>query len=103
MQTLRKIGIFLSVLILLSPTFIKLEHHHEYSGYVSVSGERHQTVQGICHICNFEFSFFLTSIPQYHTECENIKDSYQDLYLPVYILHPSGFSFLLRAPPAFTN
>ena len=100
MLKFRKLISLLCIYVLLSPTIIRLEHHHEhiephFFKEPSVS-ELHES----CAVCNFEFSFFIQKSVIYKIE------KFTTLYIKIAAIydfiftHPYSYSFLLRAPPA---
>ena len=100
---LKKIFSFLLVLILLTPTIVKLEHHHN-EFICNAKGEKlFHTYNERCAVCNFEFSIFLSE----KTTISSIKiikfNSYSNCYTSFPNSNLSKYSFLLRAPPVFIN
>jgi hypothetical protein len=87
------------VLVLLLPSFVKLEHHHKY--FINSSGgERHnQHFSDSCRICNLEFSIFITDGKESGLHYETPSDSYSINYDSRDYSFISQFSFSLRAPP----
>jgi hypothetical protein len=93
----------LMVVILLTPSIVKLEHHHVHF-VCNAKTEKHiHTHHEKCLICNFEFSFyFLTKIKLLSKKTE-LKDGYNKIPYNSYNSDSSEYSFLLRAPPLFAN
>jgi len=100
---LKKIFSFLLVLFLLTPSIVKLEHHHVQI-VCSAKGENHfHAYHDKCAVCNFEFSIFLAG---YFLET-SVKAEFKDCYSNCYNSFPysnfSKYSFSLRGSPVFTN
>ena len=100
---LKKIFSFLIVISLLTPSIVKIEHHHVHF-ICNAKGEKHfHTYSEECVVCNFEFSIFLSE----KTPVASVKaiqiDSYSNCYNCFHFLNFSKYSFLLRAPPVFIN
>ena len=91
-------SIFL-VLVLLLPSFVKLEHHHKYFINLSKGENTSQHFSNNCNICNFEFSNFITDGKVPELQNENPLDSYSINYNSQDYSYLSQFSFSLRAPP----
>jgi len=89
----------LLVLLFMTPTVVKLEHHHEHF-VCHARGEKHLHKQHEqCAVCNFEFSLFEDSPATIFT-------SNSQANLPKFgLIHVSfarkipHYSFQLRAPP----
>ena len=91
------------VLMLLMPSIIKLEHHHKHA-IDHINGEKHnQTYTEKCFVCSFEFSVFLSGKIDTPSEKNILIDGYCNHYKSFYCSDHTRYSFLLRAPPAFTN
>ena len=87
------------LLVLLLPSIVKLEHHHEHYAY-NVTNEKHQPVlQDNCPICNFEFSVFISSNGNTDLQNESPLSFYCNNYNSHHNSNLSQYSFLLRAPP----
>jgi len=88
---------------LLIPAVARLEHHHDHNLYQKGTEELPAWFREHCAICNLEFSLFiieeLTSYPPGY----EFSSYYINTYKSIYYQDLSDFSFLLRAPPAFTN
>jgi len=89
--------------ILLLPAFIKAGHHHESFIYSQTDGKIIHETHEKCAVCNFEFSVF---------QARDSKVVFEKNEIAVYFICPavhshfsdlSRYSFLLRAPPVFTN
>jgi hypothetical protein len=100
------VSIFL-VLIFLMPIATKFfdaffHHHHDVcfsNTDISCFHEYHKK----CPILNFELSFY--SLVKQFKKTQKVKycDAFKIDYFFVYSCNHSKFSFLLRAPPIFTN
>ncbi len=94
---------FLFLLVFLLPTVVKLEHHHEHFKCHAV-GEKHLHVSHEkCVICDFEFSVFLTETSYPDLFDEKPVEHFCNNYNSVDFSNLSKLTFLLRAPPVFTN
>jgi len=95
----RHISSALLVLLFMTPTVVKLEHHHEHF-VCHARGEKHLHEQHEqCAVCNFEFSLFEDSpnniftcksqsyLPEYNSSCVSVARQ------------TPRYSFQLRAPP----
>lgn len=99
LQKIKNIFSLWMVLVLLMPTIIKLEHHHDHF-VCNAKNEKHfHTFHEKCPICSFEFSVFL----QDKIAASNVKTEityrFNDNNYNFYYSDLSKFSFLLRAPP----
>ena len=102
-QKLRHIISLLLVLLLLTPIIVKLKNHHEHF-VCHANNENHvHTYHEKCSICSFEFSdFSFNKTVLFSKVTETIFKN----RIPGKTVHNSFFSkysFLLRAPPLFTN
>ena len=100
---LKKIFSLLLVLIFITPTFVKIEHHHD-DFVCSAKNELHfHNYHQICSICSFEFSTFADSnnLP-FSTYFNFLKDKIC-LFKQVDSFSSFLYSFLLRAPPFSTD
>lgn len=98
------------VFLLLSPIFIKIfdgnfhDHHHE-SGCCDTSTP-HRTqineVENICTILDFELSFQIIIKLIFLSPKVETFDSFIYLQQTFHFVNRSKYTFLLRAPPAFT-
>lgn len=103
MVGIKKFASLLMVLILFTPSIVKIEHHHDHF-VCHAQNEKHiHTFHEKCLVCDFEFStWVLTKIEIIPTK---LTLKFCDLFFS-YQFSYSGFlnySFLLRAPPVFTN
>ena len=91
------------VLILLTPSIVKLEHHHEHF-FCHATTEKHlHNYHEICPICNFEFSIVLFSKAIISFTKLELVAIYINRYTGGHFTNRPQYSFLLRAPPSFTN
>jgi len=89
----------LMVGLLLLPSIVKLEHHHDHFVCHAKNEKHFQEHHEKCQICNFEFSVFSVSkIEFFHTTDELIGIYIAPCYKFFYS-DWSKYSFLLRAPP----
>lgn len=91
------------VVLLLTPSIIKLEHHHSHSECNSNTEKKVQTFHEKCLICSFEFSVFSSTKSEPLSEKAEYKDRYNKRPYSSYYSDCSEYSFSLRAPPLFTN
>jgi hypothetical protein len=99
---LKHIASLLLVVVFLSPSIVKLGHHHDHfrckTPEVKHFHEKHEK----CEVCKFEFSVFSkdkVDVPlQKEKPSDNFRNNYQSLNFP----NHSQFSSLLRAPPVMT-
>jgi hypothetical protein len=96
------ISLFL-VFQLLAPTVIKLEHHHEQFSCNAKHEKHFHTCHKKCLICSFEFSIFSLCKSAVTVLKADYKASYNENLFQSYFSDSSNYSFLLRAPPLFTN
>jgi len=89
----------LMVLILLMPSIVKLEHHHEHFICKAKNEKHYHVFHEKCGICNFEFSVFSSDIENIDLQKEKPLNNYCNNYSSVYYSNLSQFSYLLRAPP----
>jgi hypothetical protein len=91
-------AIFMMVILLL-PSVVKLEHHHDHFVCHAKTEKHYHTYHPACPICNFEFSIFSVN----SIEKSNVKVVRDFKYMAsLYeFIHTRLFdySFLLRAPP----
>ena len=86
-------------LIFITPSIVKLEHHHDHF-ICKANNEKHYHVfHEKCNICNFEFSVFSSDFKNADLQNEKPLDNYCNNYCSAYYSNHSQFSFLLRAPP----
>jgi len=93
------ISLFL-LLVFLTPSIVKLEHHHEHIFHKTTNEKHFNLFHEKCAICSFEFSVFLTIIKRVSLQKENPVDRYCNNYQPVFVSALTSSSLLLRAPPA---
>jgi hypothetical protein len=100
MVRIRQIGAWLMVMVLLLPSFAKIEHHHDDFVCKAQDTKHLHTQHETCYVCHFEFSLF--SVPP--TVLAVSQNDFPVLQMPVLqVVHftdLSRFSFLLRGPPA---
>jgi len=102
-QKLRHIISLLLVLLLLTPTIVKLENHHEHF-VCRANNENHvHTYHEKCLICSFEFSDFSFNKTLLFSKITEIIYKNSIPCKTVHYSNRSTYSFLLRAPPLFTN
>ncbi len=95
------------VFFLMFPMTIKLLdgffHHHDHFHCTAKNEKHFHEHHKKCPIPNFEFFLFIVKkhIPttQKHFYCVKLHDNYHFIYC----CNHSKYSFLLRAPPIFTN
>ncbi len=96
---LKSFSIYL-IFSILSPSLLKLEHHHEHFVCHAKQEKHIHSWHPKCEVCDFEFSFFaehnaiisFDAQPIYVEKTVEIQQRV-DLQNPIY-------TFLLRAPPA---
>jgi hypothetical protein len=91
------------LLILFTPTFVKLEHHHEHVIWHPAKEKQFHIFYEKCAICCFEFSIFFSEKSGIASAKSELTDNYNSFYKALHHSDPSRYSFLLRAPPVFTN
>lgn len=95
------------VIILFLPMTIKLLdtlfHHHDHFVCTAKNEKHFHKHHSKCPLADFELSFF----PLVKQEQTTQKCSYcveiKEIYNQVFFCNKSKYSFLLRAPPVFTN
>ena len=100
---LRKIISVLMVVILLTPSIIKLEHHHSHFACHSKTEKHFHTIHEKCLLCSFEFSVYFLAKAKLHSKKTILKDGYNIRLYNSYYSDCSEYSFLLRAPPLLAN
>lgn len=100
---LKKIVSLLIVAILTTTSIVKFEHHHKHLEGSSKTEENAQQFHEKCLICSFEFSLCLLDELVLLSKKTEFKDSYNIRFCKFYHSNFSNYSFLLRAPPLFTN
>ena len=102
-QKFKHIISFFMVLTMLMPTILKLEHHHEHF-VCNAKNEKHfHNYHEKCAVCSFEFSFFLSDKINNYSVKDKETDNYNRRLIVSFFSNLSKYSFLLRAPPVFTN
>jgi len=96
---LKHIASLLLVVVFLSPSIVKLEHHHDRFASNSNNENHFDIPHDKCEICKFEFSVFSTCKDETALRKEKPSDSFRNHYSSINFSNPSNFSFLLRAPP----
>lgn len=98
-ETIKKIISLLVLLLLLSPTIVKLEHNHKQFECHSKTEKHIHTQHETCFVCNFEFSIFFTDS---YGLFASLINTYFDLNFSKYTFQYSQLRknpFSLRAPP----
>jgi hypothetical protein len=105
MVVVRKIKIVLSLFmlaVLLSPSVIKLDHHHDLY-IIPGPGNQLTVTHERCAVCSYEFSLFLSDdMAKDAGRVEVIGKDYP-LYETRHYISISEYNFLLRAPPFFLS
>lgn len=91
------------IVIILSPVVIKLGHHHKHIYYQKTTEQQIRCYHEKCAVCSFEFSVFVPRKCPVLFKKYELADRYAGFDLVSVFLIFSQFSFLLRAPPEFTN
>jgi len=102
-RKLKNIASLWLVIILLTPTFVKFEHHHEHVIWHPSKERQFHIFHEKCAICSFEFSVFFPEKTGIVPAKSELTDSYNNFYKAFHHSDPSRYTFLLRAPPVFTN
>ena len=102
LTTLKHIVSLLLAVIFLTPSIVKLEHHHESVDCLSNCENHFDTPHKNCYVCKFEFSVFSTEKAEIDLQTEKPNDRFRNDYQSLSFPDNSQFSFLLRAPPAMT-
>jgi len=92
------VSIFL-VMILLMPTVIKLEHHHDHHCNHDQKDKSTTFFNDKCFICDFQFSTFVSKDFVPYLISFDYTELHAYLHTPFQYLNNSKYSFLLRAPP----
>lgn len=102
-QKFKNIFSIILVLALLTPSVVKLEHHHKHF-FCNAKNEKHfHELHEKCPVCSFEYSVFIPEKNNYSsTRAVLIGTRAIDFYSCFYS-NSARYSFLLRAPPVFTN
>ncbi len=102
-QKFKNIISLIMVLTMLMPTILKLEHHHEHFVCNATSEKHFHNYHEKCAVCSFEFSVFLSDKINIFSVKDEETDNYNSHLNVSYYSNYSKYSFLLRAPPVFTN
>jgi ribosomal protein L37E len=90
---------FILLLVFLSPSIVKLEHHHEHIECKAKDAKHYHASHEKCAICSFEFSVFSSDFENIHASKEQPADNFRINYRFAHFSTLSDYSFLLRAPP----
>jgi len=93
----------LLLLVFLFPTIVIIEHHHEQNTCNTTNEKQYNVFQEKCGICSFEFSVFSSYNENIDFLKEKPLDHYSNNYNSLFYSSLSDYSFLLRAPPVYTN
>lgn len=97
--TLKKILALILLALFLTPTVVKVEHHHEHF-VCSAKNEKHlHLYRDKCPVCSFEFSIFSFSGDKEAVTRTQYSDAWLNTYQPADFPVFLNFSFSLRAPP----
>lgn len=102
-QKLKNIIALLLIVIILSPIVIKLEHRHEHIACHPTAEKQYHLFHEKCAVCCFEFSVFVPRNVLVFFEKLELTDRLTVCQPGEVFIIFSQFSFLLRAPPSFTN
>lgn len=95
----KNIASLLLLVILLFPSLVKFEHHHNSNNYVVKGDLNGSAVHEKCDICSFDFSLFSNDSQDIVLRKDNPLSDYRNNYESVYYLSPSQILCSLRAPP----
>jgi hypothetical protein len=95
----KNIASFLLLLVFLSPSIVKLEHHHEHFACKARDAEHCHVLHEKCAVCSFEFSVFSSDFENIHASKAQPAGNFRISYRFAYFSTLSNYSFLLRAPP----
>ena len=96
------ISLFLAF-ALLAPNVVILEHHHDHF-VCHAKNEKHFHVHHEkCLVCSFEFSLYSLGNKVAAPSKIDHNSGYNNNYRQDYFFSNSKYSFLLRAPPTFTD
>jgi len=98
-QKLNKIAYLLLLLVFLSPSIVKLEHHHKRFICNAKDNNHLHEYHENCAVCNFEFSVFSNDEFHFEQPKEIAHADYLNTYKTAKYTNSSSLSFLLRAPP----
>jgi hypothetical protein len=102
-ERIKHIISLLLVVALLSPSIVKLEHHHDINQCHAKTEKHLHTQQKVCLVCNFEFSVYSINQTEQYWAITDIFDGYILSPYQYYYSNSSKYSFLLRGPPSFKN
>jgi hypothetical protein len=103
MLRLKHIISLLLAFALLAPNVVILEHHHDHF-VCHAKNEKHFHVHHEkCLVCSFEFSLYSLGNRAAASLKAEHNSGYNNNYRQDYFLNNLKYSFLLRAPPAFTD
>ena len=85
------------------PSVAKLVHHHEGSICQAKHENHFHSERKLCPICNFTFSVFLSEKTNIVAEKIEFSNHYYSPFHTFFYKDLTQYSFLLRAPPLFTN
>lgn len=95
----KTIASLLLLLVFISPSIVKLEHHHEHFECKAKHEKHYHEFHEKCAVCNFEFSVFSSDFENIVLTTEQPLINYCNLYNSVNYSIRYKYSFLLRAPP----
>ncbi len=95
----KNIASFFLLLVFISPTIVKLEHHHEHFECNAKNEKHFHEFHEKCAVCSFEFSVFSSDFENIVLQKEQPIAKYCNNYRSVNCSSHSRYSFLLRAPP----
>lgn len=87
------------VMILLMPTVIKLEHHHDHHCNHDHDNRSITLFEEKCFICDFQFSTFISNEFIPYTVRFDYAELSTNQHTSFQYLNNCKYSFLLRAPP----
>ena len=96
----KKIAYLLLLLVFISPSIVKLEHHHQHFECKAKNEKHIHVFHEKCAVCNFEFSVFSLDFNTLVLPKEQPLANYCNNYKSVNYSAFSKYSFLLRAPPS---
>lgn len=92
------VSLFLLVAFL-TPSIVKMEHHHEHHICNAKSQKHLHVYHDSCKVCNFEFSVFSDDNFKVKFKNDRPVDCYSNHYQSANIYTRAKHSFQLRAPP----
>jgi len=91
---------FFMLWVFISPTIVKIEHHHEVFT-CDAKGEQHlHQYHQKCEICTFEFPLFEALPNKISFQIEPVVVDFYNKHNSPNYFNPAKYSFLLRAPPS---